>query len=136
MKIHKYCITIDNKQYCKVCAYITPQQHARGEHSIHYFVVAYHKISIENDFLACSFCTLGLFEKFILEVNIISLGQKSTCVHYLDLFAGLVNCAGLKVDRDDIIDNTVATSLRSLRRLSCCQSKEVQDNVFIVLFLE
>jgi hypothetical protein len=134
MKIHKYYITIDNKQYCKVCAYITPQQHARGEHSIHYFAVAYHKISIENDFLACSFCILGLSEKFILEVNIISLWQKSTCVHYSNLFAGLVNCAGLKVGRDDIIDNTVATSLRiSLRRLSCCQSKEVQDN--IVLFL-
>ena len=29
------------------------------------------------------------------------------------MFAGLVNCAGLKVGRDDIIDNTVATSLRS-----------------------
>ena len=39
--------------------------------------------------------------------------QKSTCVHYSDLFAGLVNCTGPKVSRDDIIDNTVATSLRS-----------------------
>ena len=39
--------------------------------------------------------------------------EEHICVHYLDLFAGLVNCAGLKVGRDDIIDNTVATSLRS-----------------------
>jgi hypothetical protein len=58
MKVHKYYFTIHNKQYCKVCAYIAPQQHAGGEHSIVYFVVAYHKISIENEFLACSFFTL------------------------------------------------------------------------------